>query len=164
MVHSVDDLKTLQSFRGHRFPNFEMRRLRPPWKGSSGTPTSRKSQSAPAKGPIGRPTSQWKTDCFYDLRRLSRTWTHEAVLDFSDLFRITLHGDDVQIFDTRWDEVLLPTSQVPSDDVLESLYKITWVWSTQNRSYKCMTLKLIKLAVKLSEVEDYGKDMYRSKD
>ena len=29
----------------------------------------------------------------------------EAVLDYSDLFRITLHGDDVQDFDTRRDEV-----------------------------------------------------------
>ena len=30
------------------------------------------------------------------------TGTHAAVLDYSDLFRITLHGDDIQGFDTRW--------------------------------------------------------------
>ena len=28
------------------------------------------------------------------------TGAQEAVLDYSDLFRITLHGDDVQDFDT----------------------------------------------------------------
>ena len=34
------------------------------------------------------------------------TGAHEALLDYSDLFRIILHGE-VQEFDTRWDEVLL---------------------------------------------------------
>ena len=38
------------------------------------------------------------------------TGAHEAVLGYSDLFRITLHGD-VQEFDTRWDEVLLSIRQ-----------------------------------------------------
>ena len=32
------------------------------------------------------------------------TGTHEAVLDCSDLLGKTFHGDDVQGFDTRWDE------------------------------------------------------------
>ena len=30
------------------------------------------------------------------------TGTHVAILDCSVLFSITLHGDDVQGFDTRW--------------------------------------------------------------
>ena len=51
------------------------------------------------------------------------TGAHEAVLGYSDLFRITLH-DDVQEFDTRWDEVLLSIRQVPSDDILGSLFMI----------------------------------------
>ena len=38
---------------------------------------------------------------------------HEAVLDHSDLFGITLHGDDVQEFDARWDEVLVSIKEVP---------------------------------------------------
>ena len=38
---------------------------------------------------------------------------------FSDLFRITVHVDDVQDFDTRWNEVLLSIKEVPSDDMLE---------------------------------------------
>ena len=32
--------------------------------------------------------------------------------------------DNVQEFDTRWDEVLLSTSKMSSDDVLENLYKL----------------------------------------
>ena len=47
------------------------------------------------------------------------TGTHEAVLDFSDLFRMTLRGGDVQGFDTKWSEVLLSTHEVPSDNILE---------------------------------------------
>ena len=35
-----------------------------------------------------------------------------------------LHEDNVQKFDTRWDEVLLSMSKIPSDDVLELLYKL----------------------------------------
>ena len=33
------------------------------------------------------------------------TGAHEAVLDYSDLFRIALHGDDIQDFGTRWDVI-----------------------------------------------------------
>ena len=53
------------------------------------------------------------------------TGARDAVLDHSDQFRITPPGDDVQDFDTRWDEVLLLSiREVPSDDILESVYKI----------------------------------------
>ena len=48
------------------------------------------------------------------------TGAHETVVDFTDLFSITLHGDDVQDFDTRWDQVLLSTREVPNDKILES--------------------------------------------
>ena len=51
------------------------------------------------------------------------TGAHEAVLGYSDLFRITLH-DDIQEFDTRWDEVLLSFRQVLPDDILERLCEV----------------------------------------
>ena len=44
--------------------------------------------------------------------------------DYAVLFSVTLRDDNVQEFDTRWDEVLLSMSQIPSDDVLESLYRL----------------------------------------
>ena len=88
------------------------------------------------------------------------TGGHEAVLDYSDPFRITLHGDDVQNVDTRWDEVLLSISEVPTDAVLEMLYKMRIREShqlknsfgnvgTRNDS-KCIDAEL-------SEVEDRGR-------
>ena len=45
-------------------------------------------------------------------------------MDYADLFFVTLHDDDSQEFDTRWDEVPLSMSKIPSDDVLERLYKL----------------------------------------
>ena len=46
---------------------------------------------------------------------------HDTVLDYADFFSVTLGDDNVGEFDTRWDEVLLSMSKIPSDDVLESL-------------------------------------------
>ena len=37
---------------------------------------------------------------------------------------LSLRDDNVPEFETRWDEVLLSLSKIPSDDVLEILYKI----------------------------------------
>ena len=54
----------------------------------------------------------------YDYCRV--TGAHDtvlAVLDYADLFSITLRDDNVQEFDARWVEVLLSMSKIPSDDV-----------------------------------------------
>ena len=58
----------------------------------------------------------------YDYFRV--TGAHDAVLDYADLFTITLRNDDVQEFDTRWDEILLSMTKISPDDVLESLYTV----------------------------------------
>ena len=52
------------------------------------------------------------------------TGAHEPILDFCDLMSVTLRGDDVEGFDTRWDEVLSSTEDVPSHNVQVSLYKM----------------------------------------
>ena len=51
------------------------------------------------------------------------TGAHDTVLDYF-LFSITLRNDNVQDFDPRRDEILLSMTKIPSDDVLESLYKL----------------------------------------
>ena len=51
------------------------------------------------------------------------TGAHDTVLDYADLCTITLRND-VQEFDTRWDENLLSMTKIPLDDVLECLYKL----------------------------------------
>ena len=50
-----------------------------------------------------------------------------------EYFRVTDAHDTVYIqeFDTRWDEVLLSMTKIPSDDVLESLYKLRMRESAQ---------------------------------
>ena len=58
----------------------------------------------------------------YDYFRV--TGAHDTVFDYADLFSITLRNDNVQYFHTRWDEILLSMTKIPSDDVLESLYKL----------------------------------------
>ena len=52
------------------------------------------------------------------------TGAHDTVLDYADLFSVTLRDDNVHEFDRRWDEVLPSMSEIPSDDVLESLYTL----------------------------------------
>ena len=53
---------------------------------------------------------------FYDYFRV--TGAHDTVSDYADLFSVILHDDNVQEFDTRWDEVLLGMSKSPSDENL----------------------------------------------
>ena len=47
-----------------------------------------------------------------------------SVENYADLFTVVLRDDDIQEFDTKWDEILLSMTQIPSDDILESLYKL----------------------------------------
>ena len=47
----------------------------------------------------------------YDYFRV--TGAHDTVLDYADLFSITLRNDDVQEFDTRWDENSVVYDQDP---------------------------------------------------
>ena len=58
----------------------------------------------------------------YDYFRV--TGAHDTVLDYADLFSVPLHDDNIQDFDTRWDEVLLSMSKFSSDDILENLSKL----------------------------------------
>ena len=51
------------------------------------------------------------------------TRAYEAVQGLSDLFTFSLQNDDAQDFDVRWDQALLSASEMPSDVILEGLYK-----------------------------------------
>ena len=41
-----------------------------------------------------------------------------------DLFTVVLPNGDFQEFDSKWDVILLSMTQIPSDEILESLYKL----------------------------------------
>ena len=51
------------------------------------------------------------------------TAAYEAVQGLSDLSKIRLQNDDVQDFDTRWDQALLAASDIPTAMVLEGFHK-----------------------------------------
>ena len=52
------------------------------------------------------------------------TGAHEAILDYTDQFSISVQADDIQAFDTRWDQALISKEGLTMDSVLESLYKM----------------------------------------
>ena len=90
---------------------------------------------------------------------------HGTVLDYADLFTVTLHDDNFQEFDARWDEVPLPMSKIPSDDILESLYTLRRRESNQLKTvlelYDMETHQKISVPNN-KKVEDNGKKKYRS--
>ena len=51
------------------------------------------------------------------------TGANDSVENFADLFTIALRNDDIQEFDSKWDGILLSMTKIPSDDILEGLYK-----------------------------------------
>ena len=69
----------------------------------------------------------------YDYFRV--TVAHDTVLVCADLFSVTLHEDNIQEFETTWDEVLLSKSKTPSDDFLGSLYKLRIRESAQHNRF-----------------------------
>ena len=52
------------------------------------------------------------------------TGANDSVENYADLFTIHLQNDDIQEFDSKWDGILLSMTKIPSDDILEGLYKI----------------------------------------
>ena len=52
------------------------------------------------------------------------TGANDSVENNADLFTVVLRNDDIQEFDSKLDEILLPMTTIPSDDILEGLYKL----------------------------------------
>ena len=97
----------------------------------------------------------------YDYFRV--TGAHDTILDYADLFSITLRNDGVQDFDTRWDENMVSMSKISPDEVLESLYKLRIRESDQLKN----RLRIVRhgnssedIKAWLSEVEDDVEEKY----
>ena len=52
------------------------------------------------------------------------TGANNSVENYADLFTMVLRNDDIQEFDSKWDEIPLSMTKIPSDDILEGLYKL----------------------------------------
>ena len=146
MVDSLDELKSSQSVAGKNFPNSEMLDAKV---ASALNKIIQKSQ-VKKKVSVEEQKAQ-KEDRFlrgrqialiYDYFRV--TGAHDTVLGYADLFSVILQDDNVQEFDTRWDEVLPCMSTTPSDDVLESLYKLRIRESAQLKTVLESTWRFIK--------------------
>ena len=81
------------------------------------------------------------------------------------LFSVTLHDGNILEFDTRWKEVLLSMSKTPSDDILESLYKLRIRGSAQLK----IVLELYDMEIhqmiwmpNYQKIEDNGKKKNQS--
>ena len=126
-VDSIEELKSSRSVCGKDFPNFEMLDAK------IVSALNKIIQNSQFKKKVGLEEQKaQKEDRFlrgrqtvymiYDYFRVTRA--RDTVLDYADVFSVTLHDDNIQKFDTRWNEVLFIVSKIPSDDILKSLYKL----------------------------------------
>ena len=109
----IDDLLTSQSNKGESLPDFEMfdARIASACRKFISSISSRKS--------VEEQRAQ-KYNRFLRGRQIAKmlfvyfqsTGAHDAAQGLSDLFSICLQDDDVQDFDTRWDHILLGTSEM----------------------------------------------------
>ena len=127
MVESVDDLKSSRSVRGTRTPDFEVL----------------DAMIASALNRIIHNTRFRKKVILEEMKaqredRFLRgiqiayliyeyfwvTGANDSFENYADLFTVVLRNDAIQEFDSKWDEILLSMTQIPSVDILESLYKL----------------------------------------
>ena len=122
MVESVDDLKSSRSIRGTHGPNFEV---------LDANIASALNKIIHFKRRISlEEMKAQKEDRFlrgrqiayliYEYFRVTRA--NDSVENYADLFTVVLRNDDIQELDSKRDEILLSMTQIPSDDILESLF------------------------------------------
>ena len=127
MVDSVDDLKSSRSFEGTHGPDFEVLDAK------IASALNRIIHNSHFKRRVSLEEQKpQKEDRFLRGRQVAYliyeyfrvTGATDSVENYADLFTIGLRNDDIQEFDTKWDEILLSMTQIPSDDILEGLYKL----------------------------------------
>ena len=127
LVDSVDELRSSSSIRGISMPNFEVLDAR------IASALNKIIQNSQFKRRISLVEQKaQKEDRFLRGRQIAYliyeyfrvTSANDSVENYADLFTIVLRNDDIQEFDSKWDEILLSMTQIPSNDILESLYKL----------------------------------------
>ena len=161
MFDSVAELKSSWSIEGEDFQNFEMLDAR------MGSALNKIIQNSHFKKKVtlekqflrGRQIAYM----IYDYFRV--TGAHETVFDCAVFFSFSPRNDDVQDFDTRWDEILLSMIQFPSDDILENLHKLRKIRESKLNTvlelYN-MEISLEESRTWLSQIEDDGEKKHRS--
>ena len=126
MVESVDDLKSSCSVRGIRMPNFEVLDAK------IASALNRIVHNTQFKRKVSLEEQQVQKEIrFFRGRQITYliyeyfrvTGANDSVENYVDLFTVVLRNDDIQEFDSKWDGILISMTKIPSDDILDSLYK-----------------------------------------
>ena len=126
LVDSVDDLKSSRSIKETHGPDFELLDAR------IASALNKIIQDTRFKKKVSlEEMKAHKEDRFLRGRQIAYliyeyfqdTGANDSVENYADIFTV-LRNDDIQEFDSKWDENLLSMTQIPSDDILENLYKI----------------------------------------
>ena len=127
MVESVDDLKSPCSIRGILTPDFEVLDAK------IASALNRIIHNTRFKKKISLEEQEApKEDRFLRGRQIAYliyeyfwvTGANDSVENYADQFTVVLRNGDIQEFDSKCDEILLSMTQIPSDDILEGLYKL----------------------------------------
>ena len=127
MVDSMEEFKSSRSVAGNNFTNFEMSDAKIASALNKIIQNSHFKKKVSLEEQIAQKEGQFlrgRQIAFMNYDYFRVTGAHGSVLDYADLFSITLRNDNVQELDTRWDEILLSVTRIPPDDVLESLYNL----------------------------------------
>ena len=127
LVDSVDELRSSSSTRGISMPNFEVLDAR------IASALNKIIHNSHFKRRISLEEQQaQKQDRFLRGRQIAYLiydyfrviGIHDSVEHYADLFTISLRNDDIQVFDSKWDGILLSMTKIPPYDILEGLYKL----------------------------------------
>ena len=146
MVHSVDEFKSSRSVCGKDFPKFEMLDAK------IASALNKIIQNSQFKRRISLEEQKaQKEDRFLRGRQIACmiydhfrvTGAHDEVLVYVVLFSLTLRNDNVQDFDTWWDEILWPRSH----RMMFRKVCTNWEYASLINSkphWNCLTWKFIK--------------------
>ena len=127
LVDSVDDPKTWCSLRGIQMPKFEV------FDTKIASASNRIIHNSHSKRRVSLEEQEvLKEDRFLRGRQIAfliyeyfrATGANDSVENYADLFTIDFRSDDIQEFDSSWNGYPPPMTKIPSDDILESLYKL----------------------------------------
>ena len=125
LVDSVDDLRSSSSVRGIQMPDFEVLDAR------IASALNRIIHNSHFKRRVSQEEQKaQKQDRFLRGRQIAYliheyfrvTGANDSVENYADLFTIVLRNDNIQEFDSKWDG--LSMTKIPSDNILEGLYKL----------------------------------------
>ena len=137
IAKSTDDLMTSQSTQGKDFPDFEMLDAKIASALRKIISSSNFNKRVSVEEQRGQKHDRFLrgTQIAYRIHdRCQAIGACDAAQGLSDLFNICFHDDGLQDFDTRLDQVLLTTSEIPEENVFEGLYKMKLQGSAQHQT------------------------------